>query len=225
MCKVNIAAIDKTITPHRNRCPGDEIRQLCGLISYYLLFTEEIRGGDVASNCLTWDSKRRYLYYITNFEDSNEKAAEGRSENARVETGRHPQHPPRLSFRHSLQGESILRSQRSPSGSLRDAAPARRGGGLDVAAKFGVSRPTVYQAHAAFLEGGLSGLLPQHRGPKEGHKLSTEVIEYVRTLRAVEPKLTTTACVQAVQEKFSITIHRRSLERALTSKKKPRNPS
>jgi transposase len=96
---------------------------------------------------------------------------------------------------------------------------------VDVAATFGVSRPTVYQAHAAFLKAGLSGLLPQHRGPKEGHKLSTEVIEYVRTLRAVEPKLTTTACVQAVQEKFSITIHRRSLERALTSKKKLRKPS
>jgi len=30
---------------------------------------------------------------------------------------------------------------------------------VDVAAKFGVSRPTVYQAHAAFLEGGLSGLI------------------------------------------------------------------
>ena len=38
---------------------------------------------------------------------------------------------------------------------------------VDVAAKFGVSRPTVYQAHAAFLEAGLSGLLPLHRGPKE----------------------------------------------------------
>src|ERR1035437_9488593 len=131
MCKVNIAAIDKTITPHRNRRPGEEVRQLCGFISYYLLFTEEIRGGDVASNCLTLDSKRRYLYYITNFEESDEKAAEGGSENARVKTGRHPQHPPRLSFRHSLQGESILRSQRSPSGSLRNAAPAQRGGGLD----------------------------------------------------------------------------------------------
>ena len=96
---------------------------------------------------------------------------------------------------------------------------------VDVATNFGVSRPTVYQAQSAFQQAGLIGLLPKHRGPKEGHKLSAEVIEYVRTLRAVEPKLTTTACVQAIQKKFSITIHRRSLERALTSKKKPRNPS
>jgi transposase len=95
---------------------------------------------------------------------------------------------------------------------------------VDVAAQFGVSRPTVYQAQAAFQQAGLSGLLPRHRGPKAGHKLSGEVIAYVRTLRAAEPGLTTVACVQAVQEKFGTRVHRRSLERALASKKKPRNP-
>src|SRR5213080_3536447 len=51
---------------------------------------------------------------------------------------------------------------------------------VDVATNFGVSRPTVYQAQLAFEHAGLSGLLPKHRGPKEGHKLSDEVIEYVR---------------------------------------------
>ena len=95
---------------------------------------------------------------------------------------------------------------------------------VDVAAKFGVSRPTVYQAQAAFQQAGLSGLLPRRRGPKAGHKLSGEVIAYVRALRAAEPGLTTVACVQAVQEKFGTRVHRRSLERALASKKKPRNP-
>jgi transposase len=95
---------------------------------------------------------------------------------------------------------------------------------VDVATRFGVSRPTVYQAQAAFQKTGLSGLLPRHRGPKQGHKLSAEVIEYVRSLRAVDPGLTTVACVQAVQEKFGTKVHRRSLERALLTKKKPRNP-
>src|SRR5712675_89772 len=60
---------------------------------------------------------------------------------------------------------------------------------VDVAAKFGVSRPTVYQAHAAFQQAGLSGLLPKQRGPKERHKLSTEVIGYVRALRTAEPAM------------------------------------
>jgi len=96
---------------------------------------------------------------------------------------------------------------------------------VDVASRFGVSRPTVYQAQTAFRRAGLSGLLPKHRGPKEGHKLSAEVIDYVVALRTAEPGLTTVACVQAVQEKFGITVHRRSLERALASKKKPRNPA
>ena len=85
--------------------------------------------------------------------------------------------------------------------------------------------PPSIRLRLAFQQGGLSGLLPKHRGPKEGHKLSAEVIEYVRTLRAAEPGLTTVACIQAVQEKFGITVHRRSLERALASKKKPRNPA
>jgi transposase len=96
---------------------------------------------------------------------------------------------------------------------------------VDVAARFGVSRPTVYQAQAAFQQAGLSGLLPRHRGPKEGHKLSAEVVAYVRSLRASDPALTTVACVKAVQEKFGTKVHRRSLERALLNKKKPRNPA
>ena len=96
---------------------------------------------------------------------------------------------------------------------------------VDVAASFGVSRPTVYQAQTSFQQAGLSGLLPKHRGPKAGHKLSAEVIEYVRALRTAEPGFTTVACVHAVQEKFGITVHRRSLERALASKKKPHNPA
>jgi transposase len=96
---------------------------------------------------------------------------------------------------------------------------------VDVANTFGVSRPTVYQAQAAFQHAGLIGLVPKHRGPKEGYKLTTAVIEYVQTLRAAEPGLTTVACVQAVQDTFGITVHRRSLERALGSKKKRRGPA
>src|ERR1700738_22988 len=57
---------------------------------------------------------------------------------------------------------------------------------IDVATTFGVSRPTLYQAQAAFQQAGLSGLLPKHRGPKEGHKLSAEVIDYVVALRTAE---------------------------------------
>jgi transposase len=93
---------------------------------------------------------------------------------------------------------------------------------LDAAAAFGVSRPTFYQAQVAFHRAGLAGLLPSQRGPKGGHKVTAEVLEYVASLRATEPGLTTVQCVRAVQEHFGVTLHRRSLERALArSKKKP----
>ena len=91
---------------------------------------------------------------------------------------------------------------------------------VDVASAFGVSRPTFYQAQTAFERAGLTGLLPKPRGPKEGHKLSVEVVEHVRNLKAASPGLTTVECMQAVKDKFGITVHRRSLERALSSKKK-----
>jgi hypothetical protein len=65
-------------------------------------------------------------------------------------------------------------------------------------------------------------LLPQQRGPKQGHKLSGPVIEHVRNLQASTPGLTTVACLQAVRENFGISVHRRSLERALAGKKKLR---
>jgi transposase len=96
---------------------------------------------------------------------------------------------------------------------------------LDAAAAFGVSRPTFYQAQAAFHRAGLAGLLPSQRGPKGGHKVTAEVLEYIASLRSAEPGLSTVQCVRAVQEHFGVTLHRRSLERALArSKKKPPRP-
>ena len=93
---------------------------------------------------------------------------------------------------------------------------------LDAAAAFGVSRPTFYQAQAAFNRAGLVGLLPSQRGPKAGHKVTAEVLDYIATLRATEPGLTTVQCVRAVRDHFGVTLHRRSLERALArSQKKP----
>jgi transposase len=95
---------------------------------------------------------------------------------------------------------------------------------LDAAEAFGVSRPTFYQAQAAFDRGGLAGLLPKPRGPKRGHKLSAKVVDYVVTMKAAKPGLTTLQCVQGIQDHFGITIHRRSLERALLRSKKKRSP-
>src|SRR5437899_3674065 len=49
------------------------------------------------------------------------------------------------------------------------------------AAAFGFSRPTYYQAEADFQRDGLFGLLPEKRGPRRGHKLTPEVLDFARS--------------------------------------------
>ena len=94
----------------------------------------------------------------------------------------------------------------------------------EVAAAFGVSRPTFYKAQDALETAGLAGLLPSQRGPKGGHKISAEVIAYVAELKAENPVLTTQQCLDAIEEHFGVKAHRRSLERALARKKKRIHP-
>jgi transposase len=94
----------------------------------------------------------------------------------------------------------------------------------EVAAAFGVSRPTFYKAQDALQTAGLAGLLPSQRGPKGGHKISAEVVAYVGELKAENSGLTTPQCLDAIEEHFGVKVHRRSLERALARKKKRINP-
>jgi transposase len=90
----------------------------------------------------------------------------------------------------------------------------------EVASDFGVSRPTFYKAQSALADLGLPGLVPLQRGPKGGHKLSAEVVAFVDELKTARPDLTVTRCIAEITAHFGITVHRRSLERAIARKKK-----
>jgi transposase len=94
----------------------------------------------------------------------------------------------------------------------------------DVAMSFGVSRPTFYKAQSAVAASGLLGLVPRPRGPKGGHKISAEVVAIVTNLKVEQPELTTPQCIAAIDARFGIKVHRRSLERAMARKKKSRDP-
>jgi len=91
-----------------------------------------------------------------------------------------------------------------------------------AAETFGVSRPTFYQAQVAFARAGLGGLVPRKRGRRSAHKLTPEVMAYVKEARAREPQ-PTTVLVQQIQDRFGVTVHRRSLERALGREEKKRS--
>ena len=89
-----------------------------------------------------------------------------------------------------------------------------------AAALFGVSRPTWYQAQRAYEAGGLPGLLPDRPGPRRAHKLSEEVVEALRAARSEQPELSAAVLVELVRERFGISVHRRSIDRALARQKK-----
>ena len=89
-----------------------------------------------------------------------------------------------------------------------------------AAATFGVTRPTFYKAQSALEAEGIAGLLPNARGPRDGHKLSAEVVAFVEEMRAANSKATTRQCLDTIERRFGVKAHRRSLERALRRKKK-----
>jgi len=90
------------------------------------------------------------------------------------------------------------------------------------AAAFGFSRPTFYQAQADLKQNGLVGLVPQKRGPRSGHKLTGEVLDFLQQMRASEPPPRPVQLAEAVAQRFGIRVHPRSIERTLLRLQKKR---
>lgn len=85
---------------------------------------------------------------------------------------------------------------------------------------FGFSRPSFYEAQRQFEEEGLVGLVPKKRGPRGGHKLTVEVVDALQQALAADSSLSTEDLVELVRVRFGQTVHRRSVERALSRGKK-----
>jgi len=90
----------------------------------------------------------------------------------------------------------------------------------ETAASFGFSRVAFYQIRNRFEENGLAGLLPQQRGPRGAHKLTNEIMEYVERTLVQDPSLRAQTLVKLVKEHYGISVHRRSIERALVRRQK-----
>ena len=98
-----------------------------------------------------------------------------------------------------------------------------RGEGQQVtstAAAFGFSRPSFYAAQAVFGAAGLPGLVPQRPGPRRAHKLSDAVVDALEAGLAEDPSLSSANLARIAQERFGLSVHRRSVERALGRRKK-----
>jgi len=80
---------------------------------------------------------------------------------------------------------------------------------------FGFSRNAFYQARTAFQQAGIAGLFRERPGPRHAHKLSEDVMDYVKKCLEENRSLSTLDLCQLIGEKFGISVHRRSIERAL----------
>ena len=93
-------------------------------------------------------------------------------------------------------------------------------GVLKASETFGFSRITFYKTGKAFNENGLAGLIPQKKGPRRAHKLSGEVMEFVRELLERKPDIKSSGIRQEIKDRFGLTVHKRSIERAIDRSKK-----
>lgn len=91
-----------------------------------------------------------------------------------------------------------------------------------ASAAFGFSRPAFYQAQSILRQDGLPGLIPKKRGPRSGHKLREDVVDYMERSRAADPSLSVSELASQVAERFAVKVHRRTIERALRRREKKR---
>ena len=91
-----------------------------------------------------------------------------------------------------------------------------------AATSFGLSRPSYYQALAAFETGGLPGLLRRKPGPRRAHKLSKDVVAELEAALATQPDIGLQDLVSLIQERFGVLVHPRSIQRALARQEKKR---
>jgi transposase len=91
------------------------------------------------------------------------------------------------------------------------------------AAAFGFSRPSFYQAAAAVDAHGLAGLVPARPGPRRAHKLTDEIVAFARAQRETDPTLRTAQLAELIEQRFGVSVHRRSVERALARAERPKS--
>lgn len=92
----------------------------------------------------------------------------------------------------------------------------------DAVTRFGVSRPTFYKVQEGFDRAGLVGLLPGKRGPHGPHKINDEVMRFIEETLVTEAVVDAAVLVEQIRQRFGLTVHRRTVERALARSKKKR---
>lgn len=81
----------------------------------------------------------------------------------------------------------------------------------EAAASHGYSRGGFYLVLASFTEQGMTGLLDERRGRRGPLRLTDEIVQF---LRAAPRETSGAALAREVEERFGVSLHRRTVERA-----------
>jgi len=92
--------------------------------------------------------------------------------------------------------------------------------GMEAAERFGFSRSGFYKVQSAYERSGLVGLIPARSGPRQAHKLTDEVLEFIDQQLAVHDGLSSSQLAALILEERKLSVHPRSIERALARREK-----
>src|SRR6266487_789484 len=102
------------------------------------------------------------------------------------------------------------------------AVEAGQMGAGAAASAFGLARQSYYNARKALAGHGLAGLIPAKPGPKGGHKLTSTVVDFLEQHAAADPAPSSAQLAAAITAEFGVTVHKRSVERALAARRAAR---
>ena len=91
----------------------------------------------------------------------------------------------------------------------------------DATYEYGVSRPTYYETKAHFDALGITGLVPKKRGPRGPHKLQGDVLAFLEQRVKADEPIRARALAALIRQRFDLTVHPRTIERAVRGKKTP----
>jgi transposase len=92
----------------------------------------------------------------------------------------------------------------------------------DATAEYGVSRPTYYHTKAQFDTAGIAGLVPKKRGPRGPHKLHDKALAFLAQHVTPGEPIRARALATLLRQHLKLTVHPRTIERAVGGKKTSR---
>src|SRR6266705_1083105 len=121
------------------------------------------------------------------------------------------------SYIHVIQGGGMARRRDDPKEAALREARCLNPRPEAVADQAFTAGPEFFDA------GGLAALVPARTGPRRAHKLTAEVVAFARELLDADPSLRSADLAGAIAGRFGITVHPRSVERALARGAAPKS--